>query len=324
MNQVSPDQRVVVFGSGGMAGSAICRALKRNGFDNILTPKRENLDLLDYAEVKRWFIENHPDIVILAAAKVGGIYANNNFPADFILQNLKIQTNVIETSWKQGVKKLLFLGSSCIYPKYANQPIKEEELLEGSLEPTNQWYAVAKIAGIKLCQALRKQYEFNAISLMPTNLYGPGDNYHPVNSHVLASFINRFHEAKINGDKVVTCWGTGKPLREFLHVDDLGDACIFALMRWDSMQKKFLKDINGDLLPFLNVGTGLDISIKDLANLIANITGFQGKIKWDASKPDGTPKKQLDVSRINNLGWHAKIPLKKGLEETIKLFRENY
>ena len=324
MKLISPDQRFVVFGARGMAGSAIYRALKKNGFNNILAPLREDLDLEDIYCVRSWFREYKPEVVILAAAKVGGIYANNNFPADFILKNLKIQNNVIESSWKENVSKLLFLGSSCIYPKFAKQPINEEELLKGALEPTNQWYAIAKIAGIKLCQALKKQHNFNAISLMPTNLYGPGDNYHPLNSHVLPSLIRRFYEAKLKGDKIVTCWGTGEPLREFLHVDDLGDACIFALDNLDPFNEILLKDSNGDSLPFLNVGTGEDISIRELAKLISHIIGFEGEILWDKSKPDGTPKKQLNVDRINKLGWSSKISLKQGLEKTIKHFKENY
>ena len=324
MKLISPDQRFVVFGARGMAGSAIYRALKKNGFNNILAPLREDLDLEDFYCVRSWFREYKPEVVILAAAKVGGIYANNNFPADFILKNLKIQNNVIESSWKENVSKLLFLGSSCIYPKFAKQPINEEELLKGALEPTNQWYAIAKIAGIKLCQALKKQHNFNAISLMPTNLYGPGDNYHPLNSHVLPSLIRRFYEAKLKGDKIVTCWGTGEPLREFLHVDDLGDACIFALDNLDPFNEILLKDSNNEFLPFLNVGTGEDISIRELAKLISHIIGFEGEILWDKSKPDGTPKKQLNVDRINKLGWSSKISLKQGLEKTIKHFKENY
>jgi GDP-L-fucose synthase len=252
-------------------------------------------------------------VVVLAAAKVGGIQANSSYPADFLLENLKIQTHVIETAWRSGVRRLLFLGSSCIYPKFAEQPIREEALLTGALEPTNEWYAIAKITGIKLCEALRRQHGFDAISLMPTNLYGPGDNYHPTNSHVLPALIRRFHEAAEAQAPSVTCWGTGTPLREFLHVDDLGEACVYALEHWKP---------GPDELQFLNVGTGLDLTIRELAEAVAAATGYQGEIHWDASKPDGTPKKQLDVSRLAALGWRARIPLAEGLASTVALFRE--
>ena len=321
MKLISPTLKIAVFGCSGMAGSAICRALKRSGYYNLLLPKRKDLNLLNHGDVKEWFSKFKPDIVIIAAAKVGGIYANNKFPADFILENLKIQNNIIEISWLENVKKLLFLGSSCIYPKYAKQPIKEEELLQGSLESTNQWYAIAKISGIKLCEALRRQYGFNAISLMPTNLYGPGDNYDSNNSHVLASFIKRFCEAKYFSKKRVTCWGSGAPLREFLHVDDLGDATVFALENWDLENTSSPKDIDGNILPFLNVGTGCDISIYDLAILIADFVGFEGDILWDSSKPDGTPRKLLDVSRLKDMGWTYKIKFEDGLKSTIRQFR---
>ena len=322
MNLISTDDTVVVFGSMGMAGSAIIRALKRNGYSKILKPSRKELNLLDYVAVRDWFKLANPDVVVIAAAKVGGIYANNKYPADFILENLKIQNNIIEIAWKENVKKLLFLGSSCIYPKFSKQPIAEEELLTGELESTNQWYALAKISGIKLCEALKKQYNFNAISLMPTNLYGPGDNYHRENSHVLPSLVRRFYEAKISNQKEVICWGSGSPFREFLHVDDLGDACVFALEKWDIDNINSPKDKNGSPLSFLNVGTGMDISIKELANLIAGFSGYKGEIKWDNTKPDGTPKKQLDVSRINALGWNSKIPIKEGLKNTINLYNK--
>ena len=310
---INKDDRFFVAGHRGMAGSAICRALQRSGYDNLLTASRDELDLLDTEAVQRWFAKNKPAIVVLAAAKVGGIHANDTYPADFLLENLKIQTNIIETAWRSGVKRLLFLGSSCIYPKLAKQPIKEESLLTGALEPTNEWYAIAKIAGIKLCESLRKQYGFDAISLMPTNLYGPGDNYHPENSHVLPALIRRFHEAKESNLESVTCWGTGSPMREFLHVDDLGEACVFALENWQPCS---------DELQFLNVGTGEDLSIKDLAYAVAEATGFKGAIYWDTSKPDGTPKKQLDVSRLKAHGWCARIPLKEGLSSTVALFRD--
>tara|TARA_Y100000991_G_scaffold215488_1_gene206104 strand:+ start:1326 stop:2318 length:993 start_codon:yes stop_codon:yes gene_type:complete len=322
MNLISTSDKIAVFGSNGMAGGAICRALKKNGYLNLLTPKRGELDLSNFNKVENWFNLAKPDVVIIAAAKVGGIYANNNYPADFILENLKIQNNIIEIAWKGNVKKLLFLGSSCIYPKFSKQPISEEALLSGDLEPTNQWYAIAKISGIKLCEALKKQYNFNSISLMPTNLYGPGDNYHPKNSHVLPGLIRRFCEAKVKKQRQVVCWGTGSPYREFLHVDDLGQACVFALEKWDLDLENAPKDSSGETLSFLNVGTGSDISIKELANLIAKYVDYDGEIVWDTSKPDGTPKKQLDVRRINSIGWHSKINIEEGLRDTIKIYKE--
>ena len=316
---ITAADRIYVAGHRGMAGSAICRALLRSGYGDpgqggaLLSATREELDLLDPSAVAAWFAINKPTIVVLAAAKVGGIAANSAYPADFLLENLKIQTHVIESAWRSGVRRLLFLGSSCIYPKLAEQPIREEALLSGALEPTNEWYAIAKISGIKLCEALRAQHGFDAISLMPTNLYGPGDNYHPTNSHVLPALIRRFHEAAEANSPSVTCWGTGKPLREFLHGDDLGEACLFALEHWQP---------GSDQLQFLNVGTGIDLSIRELAEAVAAATGFQGEICWDASKPDGTPKKQLDVSRLAALGWRARIPLSEGLASTVAEFRQ--
>ncbi len=310
---ITPTDRIFVAGHRGMAGSAICRALERGGYHQLLTASRSELDLLDGPAVESWFAKNQPSVVVLAAAKVGGIYANSSYPAEFLLDNLKIQNNVIETAWRSGVRRLLFLGSSCIYPKFAEQPIREEALLTGALEPTNEWYAIAKIAGIKLCEGLRKQYGFDAISLMPTNLYGPGDNYHATNSHVLPAFIRRFHEAEMSKAKTVTCWGSGSPLREFLHVDDLGLACVFALEHWSPSPGE---------LTYLNVGTGIDLSIRELADAVALATGYVGSIEWDTSKPDGTPKKQLDVNRLARLGWRARIPLAEGLASTVELFRE--
>ena len=316
---IKADDRFFVAGARGMAGSAICRALQEKGYGDetkggaLLIPNRQELDLLNQEAVKAWYQANKPDVVVLAAAKVGGIYANDTYPADFLLENLKIQTNVIEGAWKAGVRRLLFLGSSCIYPKFAEQPIKEESLLTGALEPTNEWYAIAKITGIKLCESLRKQYGFDAISLMPTNLYGPGDNYHPENSHVLPALIRRFHEAKEAGAESVTCWGTGSPMREFLHVDDLGKACVFALENWSALDQDAPKEDQGKPLAFLNVGTGVDLTIKELAEQIAAVVGFEGSIEWDTSKPDGTPKKQLEVSRMKGLGWSSRIPLAEGL-----------
>ena len=323
---IKPDDRFFVAGARGMAGSAICRALKDKGYGDgvkggaLLTPTRDELDLLDAEAVKAWYGDNKPDVVVLTAAKVGGIYANDTYPADFLLENLKIQTNVIEGAWKAGVRRLLFLGSSCIYPKFAEQPIREESLLTGALEPTNEWYAIAKITGIKLCESLRKQYGFDAISLMPTNLYGPGDNYHPENSHVLPALISRFHEAKKAGAESVMCWGTGSPMREFLHVDDLGNACVFALENWSALSSNAPKDDQGNPLAFLNVGTGVDLTIQQLAEAVAEAVGFKGTIEWDTSKPDGSPKKQLDVSQLKELGWQAKIPLQDGLNDTIQAF----
>lgn len=312
MNLITTSDQLAIFGARGMAGSAISRAFTRAGYSHQLTPTRSELDLLDAQAVRQWFFKYDPSVVVLAAAKVGGIQANNIYPADFLLENIKIQTNVIEAAWRCGVKRLLFLGSSCIYPKFARQPINEEELLAGPLEPTNEWYAIAKIAGIKLCAALRKQYDFDAVAVMPTNLYGPGDNYHKENSHVLPALIRRFHEAKTSGEKIVTCWGTGSPKREFLHVDDLGEACVHVLSKWHP----------GPEDPqFLNVGTGKDISIRDLAVAVAAQTGFDGEISWDTTKPDGTPKKQLEVSRLATLGWQARISLSDGLKSTVDDFR---
>jgi GDP-L-fucose synthase len=315
---ISATDRIYVAGHRGMAGSAICRALLAKGYGEagggaLLTAPHSDLDLLDPVAVANWFAVNKPDVVILAAAKVGGIHANATYPADFLLDNLKIQNHVIETAWRSGVRRLLFLGSSCIYPKFAEQPIREEALLTGSLEPTNEWYAIAKIAGIKLCEALRQQHGFDAISLMPTNLYGPGDNYHPTNSHVMAALIRRFHEAAQAKVPSVTCWGTGSSLREFLHVDDLGEACVFALESWRP---------GLDQLQYLNVGTGIDLSIKELAFLVAKTIGYAGDIQWDSSKPDGTPRKQLDVSKLGTMGWRAAIPLAEGLSNTYAVFKE--
>ena len=312
---ITPEDKFFVAGHRGMAGSAICRALQREGYHNILKATRAELDLQNGSDVHRWFVENKPSVVVLAAAKVGGIQANHSYPADFLMENLKIQTNVIEAAWLTGVRRLLFLGSSCIYPKFSQQPICEEALLTGELEPTNVWYAIAKITGLKLCESLRRQHGFDAISLMPTNLYGPGDNYHSENSHVLPSLIRRFYEAAKANSPYVTCWGTGTPLREFLHVDDLGQACVFALERWKPLL---------DEPQFLNVGTGVDLTIRSLAEKVASATSYQGEILWDSTKPDGTPKKQLDVSRLTELGWRASISLEDGLASTVADFREKY
>ena len=326
---IQPSDRFFVAGASGMAGSAIVRALQRNGYGNqaqggeLLTPSRKELNLLDDGAVSKWMTEHKPDVVVLAAATVGGIEANRSRPADFLLDNLQIETHVINAAWQAGVRRLLFLGSSCIYPKFAEQPIREESLLTGALEPTNAWYAIAKIAGIKLCEALRVQHSFDAISLMPTNLYGPGDNYHPKSSHVLPALIRRFHEAKRTSAETVSCWGTGTPLREFLHADDLGEACVFALEHWSALSDKAPRDDNGKELAFLNVGTGIDLSIRDLAEQVAAAVGFNGSINWDHNKPDGTPKKQLDVSRLTAMGWRAKIGLTEGLVSTVNDFEQS-
>ena len=318
--KIKNSEKIFIAGSTGMVGSSIMRAFKKNSNyikNEILCPSKNELNLLDKESVKKWLSENKPSIVIIAAAKVGGIMANVRYPADFILDNLIIQNNIIESAWRQGVRRLVFLGSSCIYPKLTNQPIKEESLLEGSLETTNEYYAVAKIAGIKLCESLRSQYNFDAISIMPTNLYGPNDNYHPQNSHVMAAMIRKFLIAKKYNYPSITCWGTGSIFREFLHVDDLAEAVIFCIENWFPSDKNAPKDNKGKVLNHLNIGSGKDITIKDLASRIANLTNYKGEILWDKTKPDGTPKKLLDVSRINNLGWKAKINLEDGIKQTI-------
>ena len=304
---ISASDRIFVAGHRGMAGSAILRRLTASRYHQLLTADRSELDLTDPQATNAWFAAHRPDVVVLAAAKVGGILANATYPADFLLENLKIQQNVIENSWRQGCRRLLFLGSSCIYPKLAEQPIREDSLLTGALEPTNEWYAIAKITGIQLCRALKQQHGFDAISLMPTNLYGPGDNYHPTNSHVLPALIRRFHEARESDAPEVICWGSGTPRREFLHVDDLADAALFCLEHWQPAK---------DGLQHLNVGTGTDLTIKELAEQVAQAVGYRGEIRWDKSKPDGTPRKLLDVSRLASLGWQARIPLEQGLAST--------
>ena len=320
---IEKNERIFIAGSNGMVGSSIRRFLsknpsnKTNKFPNLLTPSRLELDFLDSISVKNWFNKEKPNIVIIAAAKVGGIHANSKYPAEFLLENLKIQTNIIEAALTEGVRRLLFLGSSCIYPKYATQPIKEEELLNGYLEKTNESYALAKITGIKLCEALRKQYNFDAISLMPTNLYGPNDNYHPLNSHVVPSLIRKFSIAKRDNLSSVTCWGSGLVCRELMHVDDLAEAAIFCLENWFPSEIDAPKDNSGNPLNYLNVGTGKDISIRELAKKIADIIEFDGEILWDKNMPNGTPRKVLDISRLKKLGWESKINLTSGLENTI-------
>ena len=322
MALINRKAKIFIAGSKGMVGSAIKRKFKSLGYNNLLCPTSKELDLTNSKFVFDWFANKSPEIVVLAAAKVGGIYANSTYPVNFLLENLKIQNNVIESAWKTNVKRLLFLGSSCIYPKYSKQPIKEEELMKGALEKTNEWYALAKISGIKLCQALRKQFGFDAISLMPTNLYGKGDNYHPLNSHVLPAFIDRFHKHSSENKKIINCWGSGETRREFLHVDDLAQACIFALESWDPNDKNAPLDENGEPLNWLNVGSGIDLSIKKLANMISEITSYKGEIYWDKSKPDGTFQKLLNVSRLNNLGWKSKISLSEGLNITYEDYKK--
>ena len=320
---INKKDKIFIAGHLGMVGSAIHNLLKVKGYENILVASRKDLDLRTFSEVEKWFQSNKPDVVIIAAAKVGGIMANFKYPAEFILDNLKIQTNIIEIAYKFQVKKLLFLGSSCIYPKFAEQPIKEESLLSGFLEPTNEFYALAKITGIKLCNALRKQYGFDAISLMPTNLYGPGDNYSLENGHVIPALIKKFHLAKIS-KKSVLCWGSGNPMREFLHVNDLANAILFVLENIQIKNNDIFLDSNGESLSFLNVGSGEEISIKELAKKISSVVDFRGDILWDKSKPDGTPRKLLDISRIQKLGWKSKINLEDGLKVTYDDFKKNF
>lgn len=304
------DSRIFVAGHRGLVGSAICRKLQAEGYSGVLTQSRSETDLTDPGEVRQFFAESQPEYVFLAAAKVGGIHANDSAPADFLRDNLQIQLNVIDAAYRAGVKKLVFLGSSCIYPKHAPQPMKEEHLLTGPLEPTNEWYAIAKIAGIKQCQAYRRQYGFNAISLMPTNLYGPGDNFDLQNSHVLPALIRKFHEAREAGEATVTVWGSGTPRREFLHVDDLADACLFLMQHYDG------EDI-------VNIGWGDDLSIAELAAMVKEVVGFEGEIVYDSDKPDGTPRKLMDTSRLTGLGWRPSIGLREGLEQTYRWFLEN-
>jgi GDP-L-fucose synthase len=305
--------KVFVAGHNGLVGSALCRAMARRGYRNIISRTRAELNLLNSAAVDEFFRSQRPEVVYLAAAKVGGIYANNTYPADFILDNLKVQNNVIEAAWRHGVKKLLFLGSSCIYPKMAPQPLKEEYLLTSPLEPTNEPYAVAKIAGIKLCSAMNKQYGTDYISVMPTNLYGPNDNYHRENAHVLPMLLRRFHEAKVEQHASVIVWGTGNPRREFMYVDDMADACVFLMENFSA------RDI-GELI---NIGTGTDCTIREVAELVKGVVGYNGMLEFDASKPDGTPRKLLDVTRLHDLGWRDKTTLKEGLVATYKDFLEN-
>jgi GDP-L-fucose synthase len=299
---------VFVAGHNGLVGSAICRKLRSESVEPIIA-NRSDLDLLNQAAVYDWFANHSVDQVYVTAAKVGGIHANDTYPAEFIHDNLVIQNNIIHAAWKNGVRKLLFLGSSCIYPKLAPQPMPEDSLLTGPLEPTNECYAIAKIAGIKMCQAYRKQYDFDAISVMPTNLYGPGDNFDLENSHVLPALIRKFHEAKIGGDANVEVWGSGTPRREFLHVDDLADACVFLMNNYSSPE-------------IVNVGWGKDVSILELAQLVREVVGFEGELIFDSSRPDGTPRKLLDTTRLQALGWRPNIELREGIRSTVAWFQQ--
>jgi GDP-L-fucose synthase len=308
---LSHSSRIYVAGHRGLVGSAIVRALQQRGYGNLVLRSRSDLDLTCQAQVQRFFETERPAAVIMAAARVGGILANNTRPALFIRDNLVIQDNVIDAAYRAGVGKFVFLGSSCIYPKLSPQPIKEEYLLTGPLEPTNEWYAIAKIAGVKMCQAYRREYGFNAISLMPTNLYGPGDNFDVQSSHVLPALIRRFHEAHVRGDESVAVWGTGTPRREFLHVDDLADAVVYLLQNYDDEA-------------IINVGWGQDVTIRELAQTVMSVIGYKGRLVFDSTKPDGTPRKLLDVSRLTALGWQPRVSLRQGIEQTYAWFTEHF
>ena len=308
---MNSDSRVFVAGSQRLVGSAIKRKLESKNFNNIYWVRRKNCDLRSKVQVESYFEQSKPEYVFIAATKVGGIHANSTYPAEFIYDNLMIQNNVIDSAYRHGVKKLIVLGSSCIYPKFAKQPMDEDQLLSSYLEPTNDAYAIAKIAGLRMARAYRQQYDFNAISLMPTNLYGPGDNFHPENSHVLPAMLRRFHEAKVNNAPSVVCWGDGSAKREFLHVDDLAEACYTCMEKYEE---------GGHI----NVGTGEDVTIKELAETISDVVGYEGKIEWDTSKPNGTPRKVMNVDKMKSLGWEPKIKLRDGIESAYKWYLENY
>ena len=303
-------EKIYIAGHRGLVGSAIERRLRAEGYDNLVLRTSSELDLREQGAVREFFAEEAPDHVILAAARVGGILANDRYPADFLYDNLMIEANVVHSSHESGVKKLLALGSTCIYPRLAPQPLKEEYLLSGSLEPTNEWYAVAKIAGIKLCQAYHRQYGARFIAAMPTNLYGPGDNFDPENSHVVPAMIRKFHEGKLAGSPKVVLWGTGRAKREFLHVDDLADACLFLMQNYEGPE-------------IVNIGAGKDVTISDLAVLVRDVVGFKGRVEYDSAKPDGTPRKLVDTSRMDKLGWRATIKLKEGIEQTYRWYLDN-
>ena len=307
---ITPADKIFIAGHRGLVGSALVRNLQAKGYQNLILRTRSEVDLTDSQAVAKLFEQEKPDCVIDAAAKVGGIHANNTYPAEFIRDNLLIQNNLIDLAWRHDVRKFVFLGSSCIYPKLAPQPMKESYLLTGALEPTNEWYAVAKIAGIKMCQAYRRQYGFDSISLMPTNLYGPEDNFNLENSHVLPALVRKFHDAKQAGAGSVIVWGTGAPRREFLYVNDMADATIFLMENYSDEA-------------IVNVGVGEDVSIRELAEMVREVVGFQGTLEFDTSKPDGTPRKLLDVSKLNGLGWNASVSLNEGLGDTYRWFLEN-
>ena len=313
------EPRIHVAGHGGMVGAAIVRTLQKAGHGTLITRTHAELDLTDQAQVREFFQAERPDQVYLAAARVGGIHANNTYPAEFIYDNLMIEANIIDAAHQAGVQQLLFLGSSCIYPKFAEQPMREDALLTGTLEPTNEPYAIAKIAGIKLCESYNRQYGRDYRSVMPTNLYGPGDNFHPENSHVIPALLQRFHEAVTRGDAEVVVWGSGTPMREFLHVDDMAAACVHVMQ----LEQDVFQAHTQPMLSHLNVGTGVDCTIRKLAETVARVTGFHGKLVWDTSKPDGTPRKLLDVSRLRALGWEASIDLEDGLRDAYQWFIVN-
>lgn len=313
-------KRIYVAGHRGLVGSAIVRALRRRDYSNILTRTHAELDLTDQAQVRTFFETEAIDEVYLAAARVGGIHANNTYPAEFIRDNLLIQANIIHEAWRNGVKKLLFLGSSCIYPRMAEQPIKEEYLMTGVLEATNEPYAIAKIAGIKMCESYNRQYGTDFRSVMPTNLYGPGDNYHPENSHVIPALIRRFHEAKLSGAEQVMIWGSGTPRREFLFVDDMAEASIYVMQLDRETHEKYTTP----MLSHINVGTGEDVTIREVAEIIRKVTGYEGRIAYDTSKPDGTPRKLMDTSKLSSLGWRPATRLEDGIRETYARFKAEY
>ena len=308
---MNSDSKILVAGSNGLVGSAIVRNLRSKNFTNVIEATRAKVNFTSQVETEVYMHEVKPDYVFVAAAKVGGIMANKTYPADFIYQNLMIQSNIIDTAYRSGCRKLVFLGSSCIYPKHSVIPITEDQLMTGSLEPTNDAYALAKISGIKMCQAYRQQYGFNAISLQPTNLYGIKDNFDPENSHVIPGLMRRMYEAKLNGDRDFYCWGDGSPLREFLYVDDLAEACYFCMEQYNDPE-------------IINVGTGYDISIKELTEVVAEVVGYTGNIRWDTSKPNGTPRKVMNVDKLLDLGWKPKVDIVEGLNKTYEWFKENY
>lgn len=316
---MSPNDKIYIAGHRGMVGSAIIRQLQKRGFDNLITRTHKELDLTNQSSVNDFFLHERPDFVVLAAAKVGGIYANNKYPADFIYHNIMIEINVIHAAYKSGVKRLLFLGSTCIYPREVNQPMREDALLTDVLEPTNEPYALAKIAGIKLCESYNRQYRTDFRSVMPTNLYGMNDNFHPKNSHVIPGLIRRFHDAKINNDAMVQVWGTGNARRDFLNVDEMAEASLFVL----ELDEETYKYNTQPMISHINIGTGKDITIKELAQTLKEVIGYKGKVYFDKTKPDGSPRKMIDVTRIMNMGWRSNLDFKVGLTETYKWYLGN-